>query len=225
MPRLTRSARASPLSRVQPSSRDALRLAHALGIDRPGGGSQHKRPQLARAAQGVLHRRPAAHRLGDDADIGQLQMLDQRREIVGIVGGVGAAGNGGRRREAAMREGHAGVAGREVRDLLPPRHVVAAEPMREQQRRPAARHLVVDRAVRPFQFPDATNGASAPGVLMLVPWRASARASSTTARWRRRDARRRCCSRPWRRGCCGPRAARRHGWRLPAARTCSRQAP
>src|SRR5262245_11023753 len=85
-------------------------------------------------------------------------MLDQGCEIVGVVGRVWPAGNGGRRSEPTMRKRHARIAGREVRDLLPPRHVVAAEPMREQQRRPAARHLVVDRAVQPFQLADAAGG-------------------------------------------------------------------
>src|SRR5688572_16505105 len=54
-----------------------------------------------------------------------------------------------------MREHHAGVVRREVRDLLPPRKMVAAEAVREHYRRPLAEHFVVElgsRAPQPHGF-------------------------------------------------------------------------
>ena len=48
-----------------------------------------------------------------------------------------------------MGEGHAGMGLREVTDLLPPRHLVAAQAMREDDRGTAAGHLVVKLTVGP----------------------------------------------------------------------------
>ena len=53
-----------------------------------------------------------------------------------------------------MGEGHAGVVRREVRDLLPPAHLIAAQPVGEDQRRPAAGDLVVEIAERSLQLAD-----------------------------------------------------------------------
>jgi hypothetical protein len=58
------------------------------------------------------------------------------------------------RRMMAERETDAGMARAERRHLLPPRQMVAAEPVRERDRRPLARHLVVDRAVAALEPAD-----------------------------------------------------------------------
>src|SRR5205807_2481336 len=52
-----------------------------------------------------------------------------------------------RGREAPVRERHAGVARRKVRHLLPPAQMIAAEPVRENQKWPAAAHLIIKPAV------------------------------------------------------------------------------
>ena len=126
----------------------------AATVERAGGRAQHQRLDLRRMGDGVVQHGPAAHRLADEAHVGELQMIDQRGEIAGIVGGIGPAGDGIRRREAAMGEGHAGVVWCEVRDLLPPAQVIAAQPMGEQQGGSAARHFVVEIAERPLQPAD-----------------------------------------------------------------------
>ena len=46
-----------------------------------------------------------------------------------------------------MRKNHAGVGLCEVSDLLPPRQVVAAQAVREDDRRPAAGDFVIDAAI------------------------------------------------------------------------------
>ncbi len=101
---------------------------------------------------GIVQHGPAAHRLADKTHVGKFQVIDQGAEVAGIVGGIGAAGDGVGRREAAMGEGHASVSRREVCDLLPPAEMIAAQPMGEQQRRPVAGDFVVQVAERPFQF-------------------------------------------------------------------------
>src|SRR5215472_12505595 len=101
--------------------RRPFRLADAGWIDRPGGGGEDKRLQLAGRLQRVFDRGPAAHRLGNEAHLGEAQMVDQRREVASEVGGIWAAGNGRGGSKSAVREGDAGVAGSEMGDLLPPR--------------------------------------------------------------------------------------------------------
>ncbi len=87
-------------------------------------------------------------------------MIDQGGEVAGIVGGIDTVGDRIGRREAAMGEGDAGVVGREVRHLLPPAQMVAAEPVREQQGRPAAGDFVVEIAERALQSTDGARGAA-----------------------------------------------------------------
>ena len=74
-------------------------------------------------------------------------MIDERREIARIVGGIGTARRRARRRKAAMREGHAGVAVAEVRHLLPPAQVIAAKAVREEEEGTAAVDLVIEAAI------------------------------------------------------------------------------
>ena len=95
-------------------------------------------------AQRVLQAGPAAHRLRHQRDVIQLQFLDERGKVVGIGIGRALAGHRARGRKAAVREHDAGMGGREVRDLLPPGKMVAAQAVREHDRRPLAEHLVVD---------------------------------------------------------------------------------
>ena len=54
-------------------------------------------------AMRVFEHRPAAHRLADQAHVGEAEMIDQRRKVAGIVGRIGAAGD--RRRTARSRDG------------------------------------------------------------------------------------------------------------------------
>jgi hypothetical protein len=49
-----------------------------------------------------------------------------------------------------MGESNTFVVRREVRDLLPPAEMIAAQAVREQQCRPAARDFVVEIAERPL---------------------------------------------------------------------------
>src|SRR6516164_2112849 len=85
-------------------------------------------------------------------------MLDQRREIAGEVGRIGAAGNGGGGSKSAVRKGDARIAGSEMGDLLPPRQLVAAEPMRKHDRGPSTRYLVVDEMCAALKAADVAVG-------------------------------------------------------------------
>ena len=69
----------------------AARRIAAATVERAGRRAQHQRLHLCRMGDRVFQHRPAAHRLADQAHVGKLQMIDQRREIAGIVGGIGAA--------------------------------------------------------------------------------------------------------------------------------------
>jgi hypothetical protein len=91
------------------------------------------------------------NRLCDETHVGELQVIDRRGEVAGIVRGVDAAGHRVRGGEAAMRESHAGVVRREVRDLLRPAKMVAAQSVGKEKGRAAARHLVVEVAEGAFQ--------------------------------------------------------------------------
>ena len=132
----------------------AARRIAAAAVERARGRAQHQRLDLRRMGQSVFQHRPAAHRLADQAHVGQFQMIDQGGEVARVVGGIGSAGDRIRRREAAMGEGDAGVVRREMRDLLPPAQVIAAQPVGEQQGRAAARHFVIEIAERPLQSAD-----------------------------------------------------------------------
>ena len=115
----------------------------------------------AGCARAKLERGPAAHRLRHDADVGRAEVIGERREIARVVVRVGTAGRRARRREAAMREGHAGVAVAEVRHLLPPAQVIAAEPMREDQEWTRAGGLVIEATVGAVE--KAANDLNCPG--------------------------------------------------------------
>jgi hypothetical protein len=98
------------------------------------------------------------HGLGEDAHVGETQMLDQRREVAGVVARIRAAGNGGGGSKSAVREGDASVTGGEMGDLLPPRQVVAAEPVRKHDRRAGACYLVMDAVRTALKAADAAGG-------------------------------------------------------------------
>jgi hypothetical protein len=78
-------------------------------------------------------------------------MIDERAEIAGVVGRIGPAGNFARRRKSAVSEGHARVGAAEMRHLLPPAQMVAAEPVGEHDRRPGAGDLVIEAAPGPVE--------------------------------------------------------------------------
>ena len=132
----------------------AARRIAAATVEGAGCRAQHQRLHLCRMGDCVVQHGPAAHRLADQPHVGEFQMIDQGGKIVRIIGGIGAARHGIRRREAAMGEAHAGVARREMRDLLPPAQVIAAQAVGEQQGRAAARYFVVEIAERPLQPAD-----------------------------------------------------------------------
>ncbi len=87
-------------------------------------------------------------------------MVDQSGEVARIVSWIGPAGDGRGGREAAMGEGHARVVRREMRDLLPPAEMIAAQAMREQKRRPVARYFIVKIAERTFESADGALGCA-----------------------------------------------------------------
>src|SRR4051794_35333991 len=80
--------------------------------------------------------------------ISRADVHDQRREVIGIIGGIGTARRRARWCKAAMREGHAGIAAAEVRHLLPPAQMVAAKPVREHEHGPSTVYFVIEAAVR-----------------------------------------------------------------------------
>ena len=121
--------------------------------DGAGGRGENEGAHALRPRQRVLQAAPAAHRLGHQSDLAEPEMVDQRRQISRIVGRIRPAGNFARRRKAAVGEGHAGTAAGEVRHLLPPAQVIAAEPVREHDRRPSAGDLVEEAAPRPVDGP------------------------------------------------------------------------
>ena len=74
-----------------------------------------------------------------------------------------------------MREGEARVAAGEMGDLLPPRQLVAAKPVRKHDRRPCARYLVVDEVRAALKVADAAGGQ---GRMHGHEWRASRNATA-----------------------------------------------
>jgi hypothetical protein len=129
-----------------------LPARHLRGIAEQGRGARdrarrrgkHERPHARRIRQREVECAPTAHRLCHDAHVAWAEVVDERRNVARIVDGIGAVGERARRRKAAMRERHAGVAVAEVRHLLPPAQVVATESVREHQHRARACNLVVD---------------------------------------------------------------------------------
>jgi len=107
---------------------------HGRSVYRPTRGCKYERTHLVGKGQYVFDAGPATHRLRNEAHVGQLQVPDQRGEITGEVSRIRAAGNLAPRWVAAMREGHAGVATGEMRDLLPPGQMVAADSMGKDDR-------------------------------------------------------------------------------------------
>jgi len=60
--------------------------------------------------------------------------------------------------KSAVREGDARIARGEMGDLLPPRQLVAAEPVRKHDRGPCTRYLVVDDVCAALKAADAAGG-------------------------------------------------------------------
>jgi hypothetical protein len=120
-------------------------------VDRARSACHDQRAHLRRLAQRISEAGPSAHRLRDERHLPELELVDQCGEIIDIRIRRIRSGHGTRGREASMRKDDAGMALREVRHLLPPRQVVAAEPVREHDRRAAARDLIVDAAIRTLQ--------------------------------------------------------------------------
>jgi hypothetical protein len=118
--------------------------------------------------------RPAAHRLRDERRALDAEMVEQRAQVIGERRAAGPAGDVGRHAEAAMVERHAGEALAEVRHLLPPRQMVAADAVREDEgRRPArlrAVQLVVQLDVACGRVRHARRVASKRGKLDAGSW-------------------------------------------------------
>src|SRR5581483_10840571 len=107
----------------------------------------YQRLHPARLAHRIVEAAPAAHGLRDETHIPELQVVDQRRQVVDEpLDRWLPAGPRAREAEAALGEGDACVAVRECRHLLPPGELAAAEPMGEEQRRAGAVCLVVQVA-------------------------------------------------------------------------------
>src|SRR5262245_42713486 len=100
----------------------------------------------------VFERAHAAHRLCDQANVPELQDVDERGEITAVFLRIRTALDAASRRITAMGVCDAGVAPGEVGDLLPPCHMVAAEAVREHDRRPRAGDLVIEAAAGPLEI-------------------------------------------------------------------------
>lgn len=140
------SVRAAAASAIHASRRAASRSNVVLRAIVPAVEASTRGAHALGPRQRVLEAGPAAHRLRHQTDVAEPEMLDQRREVAGVVGRVGPARDFARRGETAVGEGHAGMAGGEMRYLLPPAEMIAAEPVGEDDRRPFAGHLVVQAA-------------------------------------------------------------------------------
>ena len=136
-----------------PGQRRVVEAVPARRIDRPGGGRQHEAAHAPRVPQGELDHGPAPHRLPDQVGSLDRQVVEQGRHVVRVPFRLDRASVHRRRREAAMREAHAGVGGREVRHLLPPGHVAAPQAVREHDRRPLPADLVMDVGAVDAQAP------------------------------------------------------------------------
>src|SRR5262249_25308954 len=127
-----------------------LRPLDRAEVDPARGRGEHQRGDALGPAEREDDPGPATHGLADERHALEAQVIRERFKVVRV--GIDARGPrlDARGREAAMGEAHAGEPVREIRDLLPPRHVIAAEPVREDERRPAPHRLVVDRRIGPL---------------------------------------------------------------------------
>ena len=126
------------------------------GIDlrvgqRPERRGHHEAPHALGCPQRIAETRPAAHRLGDQSNVADVEAVEQRGQVVDERGGAGTAGLLARRTEATVGERDARVARRQMRHLLPPGEMIPAEAVREDHRRTRAGHLVVQLATRAVQ--------------------------------------------------------------------------
>src|SRR5262249_8462178 len=120
---------------------DPLRLRVAEDTRRAG---EDEGPHPLRVAERVAETGPPAHRLRDQPHVRDAEIGDQRGEGVDVGVGAGQVGRLAGEAEAAVVEGHARVVVAEVRHLLPPAEVAAAEPVGEHERGPAPVGLVVE---------------------------------------------------------------------------------
>ena len=120
-------------------------------IDAAGGGGEHQGAEPCARPQRILDGGPATHRLGHNAHIGELKMVDKGGEIVGIVARVGPTVDARRRGKATVGEGHAGIACRKACHLLPPGGVIAAKAVRKDERPTLAGDFIVETAARPLE--------------------------------------------------------------------------
>ena len=126
----------------------ALRVSQGYRrpVYRPTRGCEHERTHLVWKGQYVFDAGPAAHRLRDEANIGQFQVPDQGSEIAGKFLRVRAGGNLASGQIAPVTEGYAGIATGEMRNLLPPGQMIAADSMRKDDCRTGSCNFVVDAA-------------------------------------------------------------------------------
>jgi hypothetical protein len=158
MPAATRRAALAREALSQSSTPRQPRLWDLLEVDRARGVAQHSARQPAGTAHRVFDHGPTAHRLADQMESGQIELVHECGQIIGKIGWIGAAPRHRRRREAAVRKGHAGMGGGEVAHLLPPRHLVAAQAVGKNDRRSAAGDFIVDVAIGPGKPADAPRG-------------------------------------------------------------------
>ena len=79
--------------------------------------------------------------MGDHRELLNVEMIEQRVEVVRESAATGTAGHIAAQPEAAVIERHDAVALREHGNLLPPDEVVAARAVREHQRRRVVRAM------------------------------------------------------------------------------------
>src|SRR5262249_35962747 len=89
------------------------------------------------------HRRPSTHRLRDHRRLLDPEMIEERERIGAESARPGATRHVRRLPEASLVHRDAAILLREDRNLLPPAQVIAARPMEEQERRPAASRVLV----------------------------------------------------------------------------------
>ena len=136
-----------------PLAADAFPRARNGGDSGGGQAAGRAAHQQRRDPLGVLHRRaqagPAAHRLRDQRRPLDLQLIEQRNQIVHERPRAGTALPLHAAPPAAVIEHDAAVGLGEDRRLLPPGEVIAAAPVGEHNRRPVAGRFVVQVAGRP----------------------------------------------------------------------------
>src|SRR3954463_16079920 len=72
------------LYRRTPRPLGHFRVAELRVIERAGRGSHDERAYIFRLAERVLEAGPAAHRLTDERDLLEVQLIDQRGQVIGI---------------------------------------------------------------------------------------------------------------------------------------------